>query len=103
MRWDERNAADLLLKSINTQREDLLRTQLCEMVQSGVLEVVETQPVITLYEDAMRFPGGEKQVKFSQAVKLTFRGAERIAALEAENDELRKRLATIRAAAGEPE
>lgn len=74
------------------QKESLLLQQLGQLVKDGLIEVVETQPVLCM-EPSIR--SVDRTFTMHQAVALRLRGQEVIDALKAENQELRDRLSAI--------
>lgn len=77
-----------MMTDILKQRELLIVDQLNDLIANNVLLLIQTQPVLT------RAPNEDKII-YSQGIKLTFRGAEEMAALRKENAELRERLNKI--------
>ncbi len=71
---------DLMNKS-NSEKETIILQQLNELLLARVLILHSTQPVLTLSED------GTTMI-MSQAVRLTFEGAERLHELKRENEKL---------------
>jgi hypothetical protein len=85
------NSLDYIKPIINDllkQKEDLILEQLGELITGKLLEIQETQPV--LIQDYM-----SNKIVLRQAVKLHFKGYERIQELEKENEELKTQLKNI--------
>lgn len=69
-------------------KDDLIIAQLNDLVRSGVIMVESTEP--TLIHEPL-----ENKVALRQSVRLTFKGADVLAALQKENEDLRRRITTI--------
>ena len=69
-------------------KDELILAQLNDLIQTGVLSIQTTEPV--LVSDPF-----ENKVSLKQAVRLTFEGADVLAALQKENEDLRRRMTII--------
>lgn len=77
-----------VLTDLLKQQENIVLGQLGELVTSGLIEVQTTAPVL------VQEPMSDKLV-LRQAVKLHFKGFERIQELEKENELLKSELKSI--------
>lgn len=77
-----------VLHDLLKQKEDIILGQLGELITANLIEVQETAPV--LVQDPF-----SNKLTLRQAVKLHFKGYERIQELEKENDLLKSELKSI--------
>jgi len=69
-------------------KDNLILAQLNDLIQTGVLLIETTEPVLVTEPY-------ENKVSLRQAIRLTFKGADVLAALQKENEDLRRRITTI--------
>lgn len=94
--YDVSNSKALLEQSLRdfyNRREDVLLTQLGELVRAGLLVIVERQPVLTVVERA-----SGKEFQIQTAIRLERRDQQVMEELRAERDLLRTQLHKIKTA-----
>lgn len=77
------------LKHSNEQKEAIIRAQLNELLERGLLEIQQQEPILVQHPDS-------NQVEIRQAVKLVLKDHNYIEQLEEENAKLKEDLTKIK-------
>lgn len=79
---------DEILPELLKQKEDIILGQLGELITANLIEIQETAPVLIQDHNS-------NKLILKHAVKLHFKGYERIQELQKENEDLRNQLKNI--------
>lgn len=86
-----------ITREVISQRDAIIFEQLQELISRGLLEIREEEPVMIRVEADFQNPGRDR-IMLKQRVKLILKNQEYVEKLEAENKQLKERIARIEGA-----
>ena len=86
-----------ITREVISQRDAIIFEQLQELISRGLLEIREEEPVMIRVEADFQNPGRDR-IMLEQRVKLILKNQEYVEKLEAENKQLKERIARIEGA-----
>lgn len=96
LRDDQFSISNEIARRVAKNTQDLILTQLEDLVKRGLLVVESEQPVLTSFDT----PDGTREFKLVQSINLVLKDKEHIEKLETENRDLKNRLEVIQLAIG---